>query len=90
MKSYTDLLSLNTFFLALREGPNETPDASLYPGSRKNHAHTWPKLASNFFGETKQSPSLGLSLDQPTVMLLSCCCWAVAFDVSSFAVIDRC
>lgn len=60
---------------------------ALYPCSRKNHSHTWPKLASNF-GEAQSRPLFGVVFGT-AVMLFGCDC-AIAFDVRSFAVIDRC
>lgn len=76
---------LNTFLLFGSD--QKEPLTVLYPCSRKNHSHTWPKLASNF-GEVQSRPLSG-AVCGTTVMLFGCCC-ATAFDVSSFAVIDGC
>lgn len=76
---------------ALRKWPEGALDGSLSVAvakkKKKNHSHHWPELASNF-GEAQSRPLFAV-VSGTTVMPCGCG-RAIAFDVSSFAVIDRC
>lgn len=76
---------LNTFLLFGSD--QERPLTLLSPCSSKNHSHTWPKLSSNF-GEAQSKLFFGVVFGTAAMLLSDC--YAAAFDVSSFAVIDRC
>ena len=77
---------------AFRKWPEGALDGSVSVQSqkkkkKKNHSHHWPELASNF-GEAQSRPLFAV-VSGTTVMPRGCG-RAIAFDVSSFAVIDRC
>ena len=81
---------LNTFLLFGID--HKEPLTALYQWQskkkkKKNHSHHWPELASNF-GEAQSRPLFAV-VSGTTVMPCGCG-RAIAFDVSSFAVIDRC
>ena len=82
-----EILNRPPFTFLLFGSDQKGPLTALYPCSRENHSRTWPKLASNF-GEAQSRPLFGVVFGT-TVMLFGCG-RAIAFDVSSFAVIDRC